>query len=90
VQGSLKAHGAIELGDEAQVSGSVVSRTRLMLGQAAWIGGAAIAEQRIRLGRGAVVGAPGVPATVAAPEIELLTGATVYGQISALSGARTL
>jgi cytoskeletal protein CcmA (bactofilin family) len=89
VQGSVKAHRDIELADEAQVAGSVVSRTRLMLGQAAWIGGAAIAEQRIRLGRGAVVGSPERPATVAAPEIELSKGATVYGQISAMRGART-
>lgn len=89
VQGSIKAHREIELADEAQVAGSVVSRTRLMVGQAAWIGGAAIAEQRIRLGRGSVVGRPGRPATVAAPEIELSGGATVYGQISAMRGART-
>jgi len=89
VQGSVKAHGEIELADEAQVTGSAVSRTRLMVGQAAWIGGAAIAERRIRLGRGAVVGSPARPATVAAPEIELSGGATVYGQISAMRGART-
>ena len=89
VQGSVKAHGDLEPADEAQVTGSAVSRTRLMVGQTAWIGGAAIAERRIRLGRGAVVGSPGRPATVAAPEIELATGATVYGQISAMRGART-
>jgi acetyltransferase-like isoleucine patch superfamily enzyme len=89
VEGSVKAHEVIELADEAQVHGSVVTRTRLMIGQAAWIGGAAIAEQRIRLGRGAVVGAPAAPATVAAPEVELSGGATVYGQISAMRGART-
>ena len=90
VDGSVTAHGELELADEAQVTGSAVSRTRLMVGQAAWIGGAAIAEGKIRLGRGAVVGSPARPATVAAPEIELTTGATVYGQISAMRGARTL
>ena len=89
VDGSVKAHQEIELADEAQVSGSVVSRTRVMLGQSAWIGGATIAEQRIRLGRDAVVGRAGQPASVVAPEVELASGATVYGQISAMRGART-
>lgn len=89
VEGSVKAYREIELGDEAQVRGSVVSRTRVTLGQAAWIAGSAIAEQRIRLGRDAVVGSAEQPATVAAPDVELAGGATVYGQISAMRGART-
>ncbi|HEV8600210.1 MAG TPA: hypothetical protein VGQ69_12670 [Gemmatimonadales bacterium] len=90
VVGSVKAHREIVLGDEAQITGSVVSRTRIALGQAAWIGGAAIAEQSVRLGRDAVVGSPTQPATVAATDVELANGATVYGQISALRAARTL
>jgi acetyltransferase-like isoleucine patch superfamily enzyme len=68
----------------------VVSRTRITLGQAAWIGGSAIAERSVRLGKDAVVGSPTQPATVAATDVELANGATVYGQISAMRGARTL
>ena len=90
VEGSVKSHREIELADEAQVTGSVVTRTRLLVGQAAWIGGPAIAEQSIRLGKGAVVGSAAQPATVTAPEVELATGATVYGQISAPRAGRTL
>lgn len=90
VDGSVKAHREVELADEAQVAGSVVSRTRVMLGQAAWVGGAAIAEQQVRLGRDAVVGSAEHPASVVAPEVELAGGATVYGQISAMRGARTV
>lgn len=89
VEGSVKAHREIELANEAQVCGSVVSRTELRVGQAAWICGPAIAEEKIRLGRDAVVGSPEQPATVAATEVELASGATVYGQISAMRGART-
>jgi cytoskeletal protein CcmA (bactofilin family) len=89
VEGSVKAHGDVELADEAQVRGAVVTRTRLMTGTSAWIGGPAIAEERIRLGKDTLVGGPGLPATVSAPEVELATGATVYGQISAPKGART-
>lgn len=90
VEGNVKAHHEIELADEAQVSGSVVSRTRLMVGQSAWIGGPAIAEDRIRLGRDSVVGSPTQPATVSAAEVELASGATVFGQVSAMGGARTI
>jgi len=90
VEGSITAHRAIELAEEVQISGSAVSRTELIVGQAAWIRGPAIAEAKIQLGRDAVVGGPNEPATVAAPEIELARGATVYGQISAMKGARTL
>jgi cytoskeletal protein CcmA (bactofilin family) len=89
VEGSVKAHGDIELADEAQVRGAVVTKTRLMTGAGAWIGGPAIAEERIRLGKDTLVGGPDLPATVSAPEIELASGATVYGQISAPGGART-
>jgi hypothetical protein len=90
VAGSLKAHRDIVLGSEAQVQGSVVSRTRVELGQAAWVGGSVIAERDVQLGRDAVVGAPGQPATVAATDVRLLAGATVYGQISARREARTV
>jgi cytoskeletal protein CcmA (bactofilin family) len=89
VEGSVKAHRDVELADEAQVRGAVVARRRVMAGAAAWIGGPVIAEERIRLGRGAVVGAPYRPATVSAPEVEMASGATVYGQISAPMGGRT-
>jgi len=90
VTGSVKAHREIALGDEAQVHGSVVSRTRIVLGQAAWVAGSVIAEHQVALGKDAVVGGPSAPATVAATEIELASGATVYGQISARRAARTL
>jgi cytoskeletal protein CcmA (bactofilin family) len=89
VEGSVKAHRDVELADESQVRGSAVARRRVMLGAATWVGGPVIAEERIRLGRGAVVGGPHLPATVSAPEIELSTGATVFGQISAPNGARS-
>jgi len=90
VEGSVKTHRDVELADEAQVHGTVVTRTRLVMGQASWIGGPAIAEIGIRLGKNAVVGGPNLPATVSAPEVTLANGATVYGQISAMRGARTL
>lgn len=89
VEGSLKAHRDVELGDGAQITGAVVARRRIMLGARAWVGGPVIAEERIRIGQSSVVGGPDLPATVSAPEVELMASATVYGQISAPLGART-
>lgn len=90
VEGSVKTHRDVELADEAQVRGALVTRTRLVMGQASWIAGPAMAEIGIRLGRNAVVGGPNLPTTLSAPEVTLASGATVYGQISAMRGARSL
>jgi cytoskeletal protein CcmA (bactofilin family) len=89
VEGSVKAHKDVELADKARVSGAVVTRSRLAMGEAAWIGGPALAERSVRLGRKAVVGGPTGQISVAGVEVELSEGATVYGQISAIRGART-
>lgn len=89
VEGSVKAYRDIELADKARVSGAVVTRSRLAVGEAAWIGGPALAERSVRLGRKAVVGGPSREVSVAGVEVELSEGATVYGQISAIRGART-
>jgi cytoskeletal protein CcmA (bactofilin family) len=90
VEGSVKAHRDIELAERARVTGAVVTRGRLALGEGAWVGGPAVAERSVRLGPNALAGGPSLPASVAGVEIELSPGATVYGQISALRGARTL
>jgi predicted acyltransferase (DUF342 family) len=89
VDGSVKAHQDIELADKARVSGAAVTRSRLAVGEAAWVGGPALAERSVRLGRNAVVGVPSREISVAGVEVELSEGATVYGQISAIRGART-
>ncbi len=90
VQGSVKAYRDLELSERARVNGAAITRARLALGERASIGGPALAERSVRLGRNTVIGAPATPASVAGAEIELSEGATVYGQISALRGARTL
>jgi len=89
VEGSVKAYRDVELADGAQVRGAVVARRRIMIDTAVWVGGPAIAEERIRIGQGSVIGGPNLPATVSAPEVEMMAGATVYGQISAPLGGRT-
>jgi len=89
VEGSVKAHHDVELGDGAQVRGALVARRQIMIGAQACLDGPVIAEDRIRIGQGSVVGGPDLPATVSAPEVELMAGATVYGQISAPMGGRT-
>ena len=90
VEGSVKAHGDLELADRARVGGAAITRGRLALSEQAWIGGPAVAEHSVRLGRDSVVGGPSLPASVCGAEVELSEGATVYGQISATRGARTL
>jgi hypothetical protein len=89
VEGSVKAHRDLELAERARVSGAAITRARLAMGENTWIGGPAAAERSIRLGKNAVVGGPSLPASLSGVEIELFPGATVYGQISALRGART-
>ncbi len=90
VEGSVKAHRDIELAEGAQVAGAAVTKTRLSIGAGSWVGGPALAEKAIRLGPNAVVGGPQLPATVSGTEVELAAGATVYGQISGMRGARTV
>jgi len=90
VEGSVKAHRDLELSERARVAGAAITRARLALAEHASVGGAALAERSVRMGRNAVVGGPASPASVAGVEIELSEGATVYGQISARRGARTL
>jgi hypothetical protein len=89
VDGSVKAYRDVELADKARVSGAVVTRSRLAIGEGAWIGGPALAERSVRLARNAVVGGPTREVSLAGVEVELAEGATVYGQISAIRGART-
>jgi predicted acyltransferase (DUF342 family) len=89
VEGSVKSHGHLVLAAEARIRGAAVTRATMTIGAAAWIEGPAIAEERLDIGRGAVIGSPEAPATASAPVIELAQGATVYGQISAMGGART-
>ncbi|MGH7562062.1 MAG: bactofilin family protein [Gemmatimonadales bacterium] len=89
VEGSVKAHRSLVLAGESQVRGSAVAGTALTVGAAAWIMGPAIAEERILASRDAVIGGPGQPATLSAPVIELESGVTVHGQISAMRIART-
>jgi len=90
VEGSVKAHRDLELAEGARVTGAAVSRARVSVGPGAWVGGPVIAERGIRLAENSVVGGPRLPATVAGVEVELAPGATVYGQISATRGGRTL
>lgn len=90
VEGSVKSYGDLVLAAESRIRGAAVTRASLSIGPAAWVEGPAIAEARLSLDRGAVIGGPDTPATASAPVIELAQGATVYGQISAMGGARTL
>lgn len=89
IEGSVKARRDIELADSARIQGSAVAGRRIMVGEAAVLGGPVIAEERIRIGAGSIVGADQFPATLSAPEVELLAGATVHGQISAPMGGRS-
>jgi predicted acyltransferase (DUF342 family) len=90
VEGSVKSHGDLVLAAESRIRGAAVTRAAMLIGPAAWIEGPAIAEARLDIGRGAVIGSPDSPATASAPVVELGQGASVYGQISAMGGARTL
>ena len=80
-EGSLKARGEIRTGVACVVNGSIVAEGPIELGAQGWVAGSVVSETRVVLGAGCVVGAPGKPATVAAPRIDVGPGAVVHGTL---------
>lgn len=79
--GSIKAHGTLMLGTHCRVHGNLVAGKELTLGKGCTVTGSILAEGTIVLGPGCTVGAPGSPATVAAPRIEVGQGTIVFGTV---------
>lgn len=79
--GSLKAHGIIVADTGCTVDGNIVAEGGIALGEGCSVRGSVISETAIVLSAGCVIGAPGHPATVSAPRIEVGAGVTVYGTV---------
>jgi cytoskeletal protein CcmA (bactofilin family) len=79
--GSLKARGDLYLGQGCRVNGSVVAEGAIHLGPDCVVLGPVVSEMSIVVGSGCTIGSPGKPATVAAPQIQVANGATVYGTV---------
>ena len=89
VEGSIKAHGTIHVKSGAVVMGSLAARGRIVIEDGARLSGPIISESLVIIGA-AVVGIASMRTTVAAPRIELRTGATIYGAVMAADGGTTL
>lgn len=79
--GSLKAHGAIGLGAGCAVDGSVIAQGEVVVGAGVQVLGSVASESAVVLGPGCIVGAPGRPATVCAPRVEVALGVVVHGTV---------
>ncbi|NRT55490.1 hypothetical protein [Sphaerotilus uruguayifluvii] len=81
VHGSLKAYGDLALGAGARVEGTLVAPGEIVLGAGSHVGGSVMSETAVVLGPGCIVGAPGRPATVCAPHVEVALGVVVHGTV---------
>ncbi len=81
VHGSLKSNRDIAIDSGSSVLGSVVAEGRITLGARCNVRGSVVSEMAVALGEGCVIGAPGHPATVAAPRIEVAPGVVVHGTL---------
>lgn len=79
--GALKAHGDIGLGAGGCVDGSVIAQGEIVVGAGVHVLGSVASETAVVLGPGCQVGAPGRPATVCAPRIEVALGVVVHGTV---------
>ncbi len=87
--GSLKARGDLSVGAGCHVSGSVVAEGVIYLAAHSVVLGSVLSETAIMVGPGCTIGAPGAPATVTAPQIQIAAGVTVYGTVWAEQQGRT-
>lgn len=87
--GALKAHGTVQLGEHVRVEGGIVAEGPVLLGARCVVLGSLVSETAIELGSGCVIGAPGRPATVAAPRIEIGPGVVVHGTVWASERGQT-
>ena len=81
VEGSLKARGSIRIEAGCVVGGSLVAEGAIELGPDTAVLGSVVSERSVVLGAGCVVGAPGRPATVAAPNIDVGPSVLVHGTL---------
>nr|WP_315190515.1 hypothetical protein [uncultured Albidiferax sp.] len=79
--GSLKARGVLHVGPGSQISGNVVAGGAIHLGAGCVVRGSVVSETAIVVGAGCTIGTPSQSATVAAPQIRIAAGTTVYGTV---------
>jgi cytoskeletal protein CcmA (bactofilin family) len=85
VEGSIKARGTLQVRARAVVVGALASRREITIGNGARVSGPVIAETSVAVGA-ATVGSAGSRTTVTAPQVELRSGATVYGAVMSADG----
>ncbi|HMZ01888.1 MAG TPA: hypothetical protein PLU79_19740, partial [Burkholderiaceae bacterium] len=69
------------LGAGGCVDGSVIAQGEIVVGAGVHVPGSVASETAVVLGPGCQVGAPGRPATVCAPRIEVALGVVVHGTV---------
>jgi len=83
-RGSLKARRALVVGAGSRIDGNVIAEGAITLGEGCVVQGVVASETSVRLGRGCRIGAPGRPATVTAPRIDVAAGVQVHGTVWAV------
>ena len=87
--GSVKTQGDLMLGAGSNITGSAFAQGRITLCAGCRVRGALVSERAIVIGSDCVIGAPGYPASVAAPSIQVDPGVVVYGTLWAGASGST-
>ncbi len=88
--GSLKAHEGMRVGAASRIAGSIIAGGPVRLDRGCTVLGSVASETAVVLRPGCVVGAPGRPATVTAPRVEIAPGVVVHGTVWATAQGAAL
>lgn len=81
VVGSAKANADIELCEQGEIDGSLISSGTIRVARNCFLKGPVLAEKEIILGAGARVGTPDSPTTISAPRIRIAPDCVIHGTI---------
>src|SRR4030095_13904198 len=90
IEGSLKVHGRLAIGDGVEIAGACVASRDADVGAACDIAGPVVCEGVLRLREGASVGRLDSLTSVTAEEIVLHPGARGHGSVWAKTRVRAL
>lgn len=89
VNGSLKVHRELTIGERVVIDGAAVSRSLIRIGRDSWIKGPIISEGHLDVDSGTAIGTPDQPTTISARTISLASGTSLCGQVMGEDGGQT-
>ena len=90
LNGSIKSHGRLDLGEGSLARQSLVSERDIVLGAESRVEGPVLAGRRLTLGPRCVAGTRDRPTTVRGETVLLHSGATVHGTLWASRGGEAV